>query len=61
MDTSKNGTGRRWWTRKQRQLLLGGKWCLQAAFDFTEASMGANGPISATGRLITDAYSLGVP
>jgi len=40
--------------------VLGGKWGLQAAFDFTEVSMSANGPVSGTGSLITDAYSLGV-
>jgi hypothetical protein len=40
--------------------VLGGKWGLQAAFDFTEVSMSANGPVSGTGRLITDAYQLGV-
>jgi hypothetical protein len=40
--------------------VLGGQWGLQAAFDFTEVSMSANGPVSGTGTLITDAYALGV-
>ena len=40
--------------------VLGGQWGLQAAFDFTEVSMDANGSASGTGRLATDAYPLGV-
>lgn len=37
----------------------GGKWGVQAAFDFTQISMDAQGG-SGTGRLITDAYALGI-
>jgi hypothetical protein len=38
---------------------LGGKWGLQAAFDFTTISIHDSHPISGTGALISDKYSLG--
>lgn len=40
--------------------VLGGKWGLQAAFDFTAVSIDANGAVSGTGQLITEAYPLGI-
>lgn len=39
--------------------VLGGKWGLQAAFDFTTISIHDNQPLTGTGTLISDAYSLG--
>jgi hypothetical protein len=39
--------------------VLGGKWGLQAAFDFTAISIHDSQPISGTGALISDKYSLG--
>jgi hypothetical protein len=37
----------------------GGKWGLQAAFDFTDVSIHGNHPLTGTGMLISDAFSLG--
>jgi hypothetical protein len=39
--------------------VLGGKWGLQAAFDFTSVSIHNSHPFSGTGTTISDAYSLG--
>jgi hypothetical protein len=39
--------------------VLGGKWGLQAAFDFTAISIHDSQPLSGTGTTISDAYSLG--
>jgi len=39
--------------------VLGGKWGLQAAFDFTGISIHDSQPLSGTGTTISDAYSLG--
>jgi hypothetical protein len=39
--------------------VLGGQWGLQAAFDFTTISMHDNQPLTGTGTLISDTYSLG--
>jgi hypothetical protein len=37
----------------------GGRWGLQAAFDFTQVSIHDNQPLSGSAALISDAYSLG--
>ena len=39
--------------------VLGGKWGLQAAFDFSAISISDSSPITGKGTLISDAYSLG--
>jgi hypothetical protein len=39
--------------------VLGGKWGLQAAFDFTTVSIHDSRPLTGTGTTISDAYSLG--
>jgi len=39
--------------------VLGGSWGVQAAFDFTDISIDDNHPLSGTGTLISDAFSLG--
>lgn len=38
--------------------VLGGKWGLQAAFDFTAVSIHSSQPVSGSGTLVSDAYSL---
>jgi hypothetical protein len=37
----------------------GGKWGVQAAFDFTAVSIHDNQPLAGTGMMVSDAYSLG--
>ena len=39
--------------------MLGGKWGLQGAFDFTTISVNDSQPINGTATFISDAYSLG--
>ncbi len=39
--------------------MLGGKWGLQGAFDFTTISVNDSQPVSGTATFISDAYSLG--
>ena len=39
--------------------VLGGKWGLQAAFDFTTISIHSGQPLAGTGTLVSDAYSFG--
>jgi hypothetical protein len=39
--------------------VLGGKWGLQGAFDFTDITIHDNNPLTGTATLISDSYSLG--